>query len=135
MNLVDLYPTLTELAGLPAAPQAEGRSIVPLLKNPAADWPRPSLTTFKPGNHSLFGERWHYIRYADGSEELYDIEKDPNEWTNLANLPSSAEIKKEMSRFLPPTSATPVPGKKEYTFDPVDYTWTKKTPKKSRSKP
>ena len=79
VSLVDLYPTLLELAGLPAKPDLDGVSIVPLLKNPSAPWERPALTTKAFQNHALRTERWRYIRYADGSEELYDHDADPLE--------------------------------------------------------
>ena len=61
-----------------------GRSLVPLLKNPKQHTGRTVVTTFDKGNYSLTAVRWHYLRYADGSEELYDRESDPNEWTNRA---------------------------------------------------
>ncbi|MDR2674125.1 MAG: sulfatase [Opitutaceae bacterium] len=134
VNLVDLYPTLAELAGLPPAPHAEGRSLVPLLCDPAAEWPWPSLTTFMQGNHSLFGERWHYIRYADGTGELYDIESDPDEWNNLAGRPELDGIRKEMARHLPKTDAAPVPSKSAYKFDPAACTWEKSPPKKTKTR-
>jgi arylsulfatase A-like enzyme len=80
-----LYPTLLELGGLAADEACNGVSIVPLLENPESKWKRPALMTYGRGNHAVRSERWRYIRYADGSEELYDHRDDPNEWTNLAN--------------------------------------------------
>ena len=55
-------------------------------------------------------ERWRYIRYADGSEELYDMEADPNEWQNLASDPALASVIEEHRRWLPKTNAKPAPG-------------------------
>ncbi|MEC8653102.1 MAG: sulfatase [Planctomycetota bacterium] len=86
VGLVDVYPTLLDLAGLAAAPGLDGHSLAPLLADPGAAWPHVAVTTFGPGNHALRSERWRYIRYADGSEELYDHERDPHEWRNLAAL-------------------------------------------------
>ena len=63
----------------------DGISVKPLLDNPNAEWISPALTTFKKGNHAVRSERFRYIRYADGSEELYDHLKDPNEWVNIAS--------------------------------------------------
>lgn len=78
--LVDLYATLTELWGLPAKADIESRSLVPLLRDPTAAWPHAALTHLDdPGNHSLSTERWRYIHYRDGGEELYDIQTDPHE--------------------------------------------------------
>jgi arylsulfatase A-like enzyme len=85
VSLIDLYPTLVELCGLPPREGLDGQSIVPLLKNPQMKWDRPALTTYGYKNHTVRTERWRYIQYNDGGEELYDHESDPNEWTNLAN--------------------------------------------------
>lgn len=113
VNLLDLYPTLNELCGLPAKKGLEGHSLVPLLKNPQAAWDHPSLTTHGLENHSLRTERWRYIRYKDGSEELYDHSKDPLEWKNLAKDPALAGVKKELAANLPKMNAANVERKKE----------------------
>lgn len=86
VGLIDLYPTLVELARLPANPTNQGLSLTELM-DPESDvgWDRPILTTYSFGNHALRDERYRYIRYEDGSEELYDHQTDPNEWTNLAD--------------------------------------------------
>ena len=86
VDLVDLYPTLIEAAGLPAKASdqhVEGLSLMPWIRNPEAPRERPALTTLYSGNHSLRDERYRYIRYADGSEELYDHATDPHEHRNL----------------------------------------------------
>ena len=84
VGLIDLYPTLLDLCGLPSRERNEGRSLVPLMDDPKAPWRFAILTTYARGNHALRSERHRYIRYDDGSEELYDHETDPNEWTNLS---------------------------------------------------
>ncbi len=104
VTLLDLYPTLIELCGLQAKPELEGRSLLPLLKDPGTAWDRPALTTHGRDNHSLRTERWRYIRYADGSEELYDHDSDPLEWTNLANNPKHAETRRQFAQWLPKTN-------------------------------
>jgi arylsulfatase A-like enzyme len=111
VSLLDLYPTLVELCGLAARPGLEGASLLPLLRDPAAARERPAVTTCGFGNHAVRTERWRYIRYADGSEELYDHEKDPNEWTNFAACQSRAETKKELARWLPERDAEPAPAR------------------------
>jgi hypothetical protein len=58
------------------------------------------VTTFDLGNLSLRTDRWRYIRYADGSEELYDLHKDPHEWDNLADSTDHAETKRQLSETL-----------------------------------
>ena len=109
-ELLDLYPTLLELCGLPAVEGLEGHSLVPQLKDPDAPRPWPAVTTHNRGNHAVRSERWRYIRYADGTEELYDHRDDPHEWTNRANDPGLAEVSREHARWLPATEAPPAPG-------------------------
>ncbi len=113
VNLLDLYPTLTDLCGLPPKAGQEGASLVPLLKNPAAAWDRPAITTHGKDNHAVRTERWRYIHYADGGEELYDHDADPREWKNLAADPAHAATKKELAAHLPKVNAPNAPRVKE----------------------
>ncbi|MEM7697609.1 MAG: sulfatase [Verrucomicrobiota bacterium] len=101
VDLMSLYPTLCELAGLEVPSHVEGTSIVPLLKDPAADWDLPAITTHGRGNHSVRSETHRYIRYANGTEELYHNREDPYEWTNLAGDPDSTAVKEQLAAFLP----------------------------------
>ncbi|MGH9846353.1 MAG: sulfatase [Blastocatellia bacterium] len=109
-ELLDLYPTLVELSGLPARPGLEGHSLAPLLRNPRSERQWPAITTHNQNNHSVRSERWRYIRYADGSEELYDHRTDPNEWTNLAKDSRYATVIRDHARWLPKTNLPPVAG-------------------------
>jgi arylsulfatase A-like enzyme len=89
-GLIDLYPTLIELCGLQDPGHLEGQTLVPQLKD--VDTPHaPAVTTWWVGNHSVRSERYRYIRYADGSEELYDHQNDPNEWHNLIAIKAAKE--------------------------------------------
>ena len=99
VSLIDIYPTLVELAGLPAA-EVDGTSLVPLLKEPKQDWD-PALMTMGKGNHAIRSDNWRYIRYRDGSEELYDHRKDPWEWKNLASSPEYADVIAEHKKWIP----------------------------------
>jgi arylsulfatase A-like enzyme len=101
VSLIDLYPTLIALAGLPTKPDLDGVSIVPLLSNPKAAWDRPALTTKAYQTHAVRTERWRYIRYADGSEELYDLDNDALEHTNLALRTEFAKVKADLQQWLP----------------------------------
>lgn len=109
VTLVDLYPTLVELAGLPENKTLEGRSLVPLLHDPDRKSDRPALSTFGRNNHSVRTERWRYIRYKDGSEELYDHDADELEWHNLASKPEHAELKRELAKWFPTKNAEDAP--------------------------
>ncbi len=105
VGLIDLYPTMLEMCGLPAKKSNQGDSLVPLLRNPSADWRFATLTTYARGNHSLRSERHRYLRFEDGSEELYDHAADPNEWINLAARPKYAKLLKQFRRELPTEEA------------------------------
>jgi arylsulfatase A-like enzyme len=119
-ELLDIYPTLTELCGLPARNDLEGISLVPQLKSDTAPRARPAITSHNQGNHSVRSERWRYIHYADGTEELYDHQRDPNEWTNLAGNPEYVRVLAEHRRWLPKIDAPPAPGSADrvLTYDP-----------------
>jgi len=108
VSMLDIYPTLIDLCGLSDKSGLEGRSLLPLLKDPEAKWDRPALTTHGRTNHSLRSERFRYIRYSDGTEELYDHRNDAMEWNNLATDPEYDEIKNQFAKWLPKTNAPEV---------------------------
>ncbi|MEM9479925.1 MAG: sulfatase [Verrucomicrobiota bacterium] len=105
VSLLDIYPTLVQLSGLPQNPKLEGLSLVPQLRSPEKARSRPALTSSYFGNHSLRTKNWRYIRYADGAEELYDHREDPHELTNLAKDPAHKSVKKRLSKWLPNNAA------------------------------
>jgi arylsulfatase A-like enzyme len=109
VTLLDLYPTLVELCSLPAREGLEGNSIVPLLKDSTAAWDKPAITTHGRNNHAVRSERYRYIRYADGSEELYDHQSDPLEWKNLAGDAQHAAAKSQLAATLPKVNAKDAP--------------------------
>jgi hypothetical protein len=123
-ELLDIYPTLVEFCGLPTKGGLEGHSLVPQLKNANAPRPWPAITTHNQGNHSIRSEHWRYIRYADGSEELYDHRTDPNEWTNMVKSAASVEIVREHARWLPKPDVPAVPGSASRVLAKVDGVWT-----------
>lgn len=118
VNLLDLYPTLSELCGLPLRDELEGESLVPLLRDPEAQPDRVSITNYKRGNYAIRTQRWRYIRYGDDTEELYDHDVDPNEWDNLASDPSTEATRLELAAKLPKRSRGHVPHMGGY--DPAD---------------
>jgi arylsulfatase A-like enzyme len=101
IDYMSIYPTLTDLCGLPTPKHVEGISIRSLLENPQAKWDRPALTTYLFNNHAVRTEQWRFIRYHDGGEELYDHAVDPLEWTNVAARVESAAIKRELEKWFP----------------------------------
>ena len=114
VDYMNIYPTLNDLCGLPApqnprGQKLEGVSMRPLLANPKAAWDRPALTTYHKDNHSLRSQNYRYIRYADGSEELYDHRNDPMEFTNLASNPEQAEVKKQLTKWFPKINVPEAP--------------------------
>ena len=111
VELLDLFPTLIELAGLPDKPDLEGHSLFPVLQDVSRESPWPAICTHGPGNHAVITGQWRYIRYADGSQELYNITTDPDEWNNLALNEAYNPVIDQLSRYLP-ESSPPAPGNK-----------------------
>ncbi|MBT5168411.1 MAG: sulfatase [Opitutales bacterium] len=115
VELLDLYPTLVDLCGLPENPKNEGLSLKALIGNPDSAWSKLAVTTYRKQekhsvatgtaydgrpSHSVFDERFHYILYPDGNEEFYDLKADPNEWTNQASNPEFDDLKNRMNKAL-----------------------------------
>ncbi len=101
VQLLDIYPTLLDLVGAKPDPRLEGHSVRPLLENPQAEWDHLARCSFGPGNIALVSQTHRYIRYRDGSEELYDRHADPHEWTNLARSDDSRGLLKQFRQQLP----------------------------------
>lgn len=98
VNLLDLYPMLVELCNLSDPPQVlDGTSLVPVIEDENFDKEEPSLTYFKYGNTAVRRNNWRYIRYNNGSEELYDEQEDPKEWHNLVGQSEYEDIINKLS--------------------------------------
>jgi len=102
---LDLFPTMADFAGMPVLQDWEGRSLVPLLDDPAAPGFEAVVTTLGRGNHAVRSDDWRYIRYADGTEELYDHRDDPHEWNNRASTPELRTQMEQLATHLPATDA------------------------------
>ncbi|MEE4217824.1 MAG: sulfatase [Xanthomonadales bacterium] len=112
VGLIDIYPTLLDLAGLPENPVNAGHSLKPLLDDASMDWDNPVITQWRRnrdnwdrrGQAVQYGP-WRYSLYGDGSEELYNHADDPNEWNNLAADTDAAarhrELMDKLKAFLP----------------------------------
>ena len=106
-ELIDLYPTLAELSGLKVPHSLQGSSMLPLLKNPKSDgWKKElAFTISRNGGESIRTPHWRFTQwdYGKGGMELYDLRKDPGEFTNLAQKSENAGQLEKMKRQLEAT--------------------------------
>ena len=104
VELLDLYPTLTDLAGLQVPAQVEGRSLRPLIAKPNdRRWKHPALSQVA-GGQSVRYENWRYSEWTKNGNktvELYDLKKDPREYRNLAGDPHFAQVMARLQKMLP----------------------------------
>ena len=126
VGIIDLFPTLNELCGLPSIAAHDGVSLVPFLNNPGLRSGRVVVTEFRRGNAAVRSERYRYIRYAGGGEEMYDHSSDPKEWENLISTPKHRALADKLAQHLPETWAPSAPTKAAYDFDPNTFTWKEK---------
>ena len=106
VSLLDLYPTLIKLSNLPEKKNLDGKDFSSLLKNPKANWNHPGVTVSSEGT-SVLTEQYHYIQYLSGTEELYDVQKDPMEWNNLITDSKYNTIVKELKNHIPKKRTRP----------------------------
>ncbi|MDB4749560.1 sulfatase [Rubripirellula sp.] len=107
VSLLDLYPTINELCGFPAVEGLEGVSLGPQVRDATLVRHKPVVTTWQFNNHAVRGLHHRYIRYRDGSEELYDHRTDPGEHTNLASDPKLTSVKKKLAAAIPVRNVVP----------------------------
>jgi arylsulfatase A-like enzyme len=126
VSLLDIYPTLTALCGLqpPATHALDGVDLTPVLSGTRADRGRPVLSTYGRGCHTLRDDRFRYIRYRDGSEELYDHYHDRHEWMNLAHDPRFAAAKARLAAHLPDINAREIEYASDRDRDTDGNRWT-----------
>lgn len=125
VSLLDIYPTLTALCGLPANPRNEGTALTPLLRNSRARR-EATVSTYLPNNHAVITRDWRYIRYEDGGEELYDRSADPHEYRNLAADARHGALKQKLARWIPASNAPSVPDRTHFDFDFASHTYRRK---------
>ena len=97
-ELVDLYPTLSELTGIDFPDSVQGQSLVPILDDPNAGVRDSAISIHK--GIALNGDKWAYMKYSDGSDELYNMDSDPDQFTNLSRLPEYAKVVEDLQRTL-----------------------------------
>jgi arylsulfatase A-like enzyme len=116
VSTLSIFPTLVELAGLPRPDFVDGTSLVPLLRKPDMSWDDVAITTYgEYGNFAVRDDRYRYIVYANGEEELYDVVADPNEWVNQAANENYRGIKQALAARIPPVETHAPPVKDEET--------------------
>lgn len=108
VSLINIYKTLGELCEIDTPKYVNGRSLAGLVKDPTSKFELPAITTWGRGNYTIRDDKWRYTRYFDGSEELYNHSKDPQEWNNLAESDSYLDQKNTLAKFLPKNEAPQV---------------------------
>ncbi len=124
VSLVSIFKTLNELCDLPELQELDGSSLVPLLADTKTKI--PALICYQKGNFALQDERFHYIQYHDGTEELYDHSTDKNEWYNIANS-GNKDLLNKFRNHIPKDISDDIPGKSDFEFDYQMYSWTRKS--------
>lgn len=87
VEMLDIYPTLLDLCGLPANDFNEGKSLRPLIENKQKKKDYFAITSYGRNNHAVVSDQFRYIQYEDKTEEFYDHEIDKNEWINKVDDP------------------------------------------------
>jgi pyruvate/2-oxoacid:ferredoxin oxidoreductase beta subunit len=111
------------LCQLPENTLNEGHSLVPLFNPKNKEWQYNAVTSFGQNNTAITSQRYKLISYEDGSKELYDLKKDPNEWVNLANQDKYKKTIATLEKSIPKNQS---PYAKENQFGLNDYFKTKK---------
>lgn len=130
VSLIDMYPTFVQTCGLANVAGLEGESLANTLNAPSSATDRdvylPYLT---PGAYAIINQDWRYIHYDDGTEELYDVRRDPNEWDNVAAAPAFRDVKDRLRSSAPSTFTPPATPLKQLklVIDGNDFHWERKS--------
>ena len=111
IGLVNIYPTVVSICDLPRNVNLDGDDMTKFIFDNSFEWKKPALTTISENNHALVSDKWKYILWSDGSEELYDRENDPDEWVNLADSEKFTPEKDKLSWYFPERVAETKKGK------------------------
>ena len=107
VSLLDIYPTLVSYLNLPQQNHLDGQDLTPLLKDTKASWDHPSLISWRYKNFAVRSNRYRYIQYRDGAEELYDHINDPLEQNNLAGMIEAINVINKLKQYIPSNVALP----------------------------
>lgn len=142
VSLIDMYPSFNELCGLPNVDGLEGVSLAKVLAKPETAKDRNILLpNVEPNSYAVINQNYRYIHYADNTEELYDLQKDPNEWNNHAGNPEYSSIKEKLKNWAPKNQVMPGADKGDrnlkLVLDGEKFHWvnvTAKAPKKKKAR-
>jgi choline-sulfatase len=126
VSLLDLYPTLVELCDLRESPKLDGVSLSPWISQPNKPRTQPAVIEYKRGNAAVRSDTHRLIRYADGSEELYDLRNDPDEWRNIVANREHIEVITSLRSSLPVMWADSADTKGAFSFEPETFEWVHK---------
>lgn len=107
VSLLDIYPTLVSYLNLPPQNHLDGNDLTPLLNNPYMNWDKPALIAWRYKNFAVRSNRYRYIQYRDGTEELYDHVNDPLEQINLAGKIEANNVITKLKQYIPSDVALP----------------------------
>ena len=93
VELADIYPTVSELVGIDVPDTVQGKSLVKVLKRPKTEVREAAFTVGNSREFGLRGDQWVYMLYKDGSDELYNMRNDPEQFTNLAKDPKYSKVR------------------------------------------
>ena len=122
-ELLDVYPTICDLIGIDAPSHVEGLSLVPQMQDLDSVRSRPAITDHNPGNQGIRGQRYRLIRYADGSEELYDIQNDPHEHHNVIGDADHTAAADRLRKYSNDNMAPLAPGSGARILEKRDDGW------------
>lgn len=111
VSLINIYKTIADKAKIETPKYVDGTSLLPLVMEKNTILNQPAITSWGQGNYAVRDNQYRYIRYFDGTEELYMLTEDKNEWKNLAKDENFKPEINRLSKYLPKTEKTMI---KEY---------------------
>jgi len=111
VSLLDIYPTVLDLCGIepPKTHKLDGISLKSILHGKTTERGQPVVVTHGANNHAVITADYHYIRYRNGAEELYDKKADRYQWYNIANKPEMKSAIEQLKQYLPTDEAENIP--------------------------